>query len=268
MTNTVKQWMSGDPVSVAADASALEALERMQRHGIRHLPVVDGAQVVVGVVSIDDLRSALPFDVSLRTPAGGVQAESAREWCVGDVMTHAPVTLREGDPLELAAERMAERRIGCLPIVDAEGRLAGLLSETDLLYALASLLGTERTREDRAAPPPQLDRLVADLTREREALKRKLDGYHELERDLSTHRGREPLDVADLGSDLSELRVTEALDEMAIRRLRALDHALERAEQGQLEVCDDCGGKIPLARLRALPGTAVCVACARAKERR
>jgi CBS domain-containing protein/RNA polymerase-binding transcription factor DksA len=263
MTSTVKEWMSGDPVSVAADASALEGLERMQRHGIRHLPVVNSAHCVVGVISIEDLRAALPFDVTLREPVGRVQAESAREWCIGDLMTHAPVTLRDGDPLELAAERMAERRIGCLPIVDAEGRLAGLLSETDLLHALAALLSTARVRE-RSAPAPQLERLVTDLTREREALMRKLDGYHALERDLSTHAGREPLDVADVGSDLSELRVTEALDDMAIRRLQAL----ERAEQGQLEICDDCGGKIALARLHALPAVAVCIECARARDRR
>jgi RNA polymerase-binding transcription factor DksA len=163
---------------------------------------------------------------------------------------------------------MAERRIGCLPIVDANGRLSGLLSETDLLHALAALLWTERTRERRRAPLPELERLVADLSREREELARKLEKYHALERDLATHASREPLDEGDSSSDLTELRVTEALDELAIRRLRALDHALERAEQGRLDVCDGCGGKIPPARLRALPGTSLCVACARAAEGR
>jgi acetoin utilization protein AcuB len=268
MTETIKEWMSGDPVSVAADASALEALERMQDRGIRHLPVVNAAGVVVGVLSIDDLRAALPFDVSLRLPARGTQAESAREWCVGDLMAHAPVTLRETDPLAEAAEKMAERRIGCLPIVDAKGRLAGVLSETDLLQALASLLWTDRARERRTAPLPDVERLVADLTHERNALMRKLDKYHATERDLATHASREPIDEADSAADLNELRLTEALDELAIRRLRALDHALERAAKGQLERCDECGGTIPLARLRALPGTSVCVACARAGERR
>jgi len=170
MIETVKEWMSGDPVSVSPDTSALEALERMQNRCIRHLPVLDGAKRVLGVLSIDDLRAALPFDVSLRTPASNAQAESAREWCVGDLMTHAPVTLREGDPLAAAAEKMAERRIGCLPIVDPNGRLVGLLSETDLLHALASLLWTDRIRERRLAPQPVLERLVADLSREREAL--------------------------------------------------------------------------------------------------
>jgi acetoin utilization protein AcuB len=268
MSETVKQWMSGDPVSVAADASALEALELMQGRGIRHLPVVDGARHVLGVISVDDLRAALPFEVSLRVPASGVQAESAREWCVGDLMSHAPVTLREGDPLRLAAEKMAERRIGCLPIVDAKGRLSGLLSETDLLHALAALLWTEDTRARRARPLPELEHLVAELSAERESLARKLDEYHALERDLATHASREPLDEGDSSSDLTELRVTEALDEMAIRRLRALDFALERAEKGQLDVCDGCGGKIAPARLRALPGTSLCIACAQAAERR
>jgi acetoin utilization protein AcuB len=268
MAETIKEWMSGDPVSITADASALEALGRMQDRGIRHLPVVDRAKRVVGVVSIDDLRAALPFDVSLRRPAGGTDAESAREWCVGDLMTHAPVTLREGDTLAEAAERMAARRIGCLPIVDPKGRLAGILSETDLLNALASLLWTDRARDRRTAPQPQVERLVADLAREREALMRRRDRYHAAERELSTHAQREPIDVADEGADRTELLVTEALDEHALRRLRALDHALERADKGLLEICDTCAGRIPLARLRALPGTSVCVDCARAAERR
>jgi CBS domain-containing protein/RNA polymerase-binding transcription factor DksA len=260
--------MSGDPVSIGADASALEALERMQDRGIRHLPVIDRAKRVVGVLSIDDLRAALPFEVSLRTPAAGPDAERAREWCVGDVMTHAPVTLREGDSLAEAAERMAAGRFGCLPIVDAKGRLAGILSETDLLHALASLLWTDRARERRAAPLPQLERLVSELAREREALMRRRDRYHATERELSTHAQREPLDVADEGADRTEFLLTEALDEHALRRLRALDHALERADKGLLEICDSCSGRIPLARLRALPGTSVCVECARKAERR
>lgn len=268
MTETIQDWMSDDPVSTTADASALEALSLMQEHGIRHLPVIDPARRVVGVLSIDDLRAALPFDVTLRAAPHRGEVESAREWCVGDVMTHAPVTLHEGDALAEAAERMAARRIGCLPIVDEKGRLAGILSETDLLNALASLLWADRARERHRAPQPELERLIADLGREREALVRRRDRYREAERELSTHAGREPIDVADEGSDRAELLVTEALDEHALRRLRALDAALERAEKGLLEVCDACGGRIPLARLRALPGTSVCVECARRAERR
>jgi acetoin utilization protein AcuB len=264
MESSVKPWMSGDPVSIEADASALEALECMQDRGIRHLPVIGRGRRVVGVVSLEDLRAALPFPVGLREVPSLSDRDSAREWRVGDVMTHAPVTLREGDELAEAAERMAERRIGCLPIVDAEGRLAGMLTETDLLHALATMLWSGRVRERKQRPAAgDLVHLVAGLQRERDALAVKMERYHTLERDLSTHGSREPLDFSEASSDLTELRVTEGLDALASRRLAALDHALARAAQGRLGICERCGGRIPRARLRALPGTPVCVVCAR-----
>jgi len=265
MESSIKAWMSGDPVSIEAGASALEALECMQEHGIRHLPVLDAARRVVGVVALEDLRAALPFPVGLREAPSLADRDSAREWCVGDLMSHAPVVLREGDALAEAAERMAERRIGCLPIVDAAGRLAGMLTETDLLHALATMLWSGRVRERKQQPAAgDLSQLVAELQRERDAIAVKMERYHALERDLATHASREPLDFSDAGSDLAALRVTEGLDALAARRLAALDHALARAAQGRLGICERCGGRIPRARLRALPGTPVCVACARA----
>jgi len=265
MQAQVKEWMSGDPVWIEPGASALEALEQMQDRGIRHLPVVDAGRRVVGVLSLDDLRAALPFPVGLREHPTPDQRESAREWTVAEVMTHAPQTLVEGADLADAAEQMAERRIGCLPIVDAEGRLAGILSETDLLHALATMLWSDRQRERPAGAVDEHLRLVDELRRERNAIAARLDRYHDLERNLATHSSREPLDFSDAGSDLTELRVTESLDALASRRLAALDHALDRAARGALGVCEDCGGAIVPARLRALPGTTVCVACARAK---
>jgi acetoin utilization protein AcuB len=263
MQAPVKAWMTGDPISIEPEASALEALQQMQDHAIRHLPVVDADHRVVGVLSLDDLRAALPFSVGLRQPATLEQRESAREWTVADVMTFAPATLREGADLAEAAERMAERRIGCLPVVDAAGRLAGILTETDLLHALATMLWSERVREHAGREGDELGHLVGELRRERDAIAARLDRYHAVERDLATHPGREPLDASDAGSDLSDLRVTERLDALAARRLAALDHALDRAGQGTLGACERCGGRIPPARLRALPGTALCVACAR-----
>jgi CBS domain-containing protein/RNA polymerase-binding transcription factor DksA len=262
--SAIKAWMSGDPLWIEPEACALEALERMQERGIRHLPVLDAERRVVGVLSLDDLRAALPFPVSLRSRPSCEQRESGREWTVAEVMTHAPETLPEGADLSEAAERMAERRIGCLPIVDAERRLAGILTETDLLHALATLLWAGRVRGGRPRRGDELSQLVAELRREREALAARLDRYHALERELATHPGREPLDLSEAGADQTELQLTERLDALAARRLAALDHALDRAARGALGVCERCGGRIPPARLRALPGAALCVACARA----
>jgi CBS domain-containing protein/RNA polymerase-binding transcription factor DksA len=261
----VKHWMSGDPVSVSPEASALEALDRMIGRGIRHLPVVDAGDRVVGVLSIDDLRAALPFSVSLALPPAPAEREAAREWCVGDVMTYSAQTVGEDDSLAEAAQRMALQRIGCLPVVDPDGRLLGLLSETDVLHALATTIWSDELRE-RHGTEAQLDPLVAALRRERETLAARLDGLHAEERRISTDLHDTPGDLADRGSAQHTVEVLERFDEMAARRLEAVDRALDHAAQGRLGVCDACGGPIPPARLRALPGTTLCIACARAAE--
>jgi RNA polymerase-binding transcription factor DksA len=179
-------------------------------------------------------------------------------------MTHAPETATAETPLAEAADRMADRRIGCLPVVDDDGRLAGILTETDALRALATTLLTGRAgRAERS----ELDALVDELRSERERITARLDRVHAEERALSVDAYGEPRDEAERGADLRELRLVESLDGLAARRLEAIDRALDHAAQGRLSVCDGCGGRIPLTRLRALPGTTRCVRCARADER-
>jgi CBS domain-containing protein/RNA polymerase-binding transcription factor DksA len=261
----VKNWMSGDPATVALGASALEALDTMLERGIRHLPVLDERGRVVGVVSFDDLRAALPFCVSRGAPPAPSEREAARGWSIADVMTHAPRTIGPDDSLADAAQQMALERIGCLPVVDAERRLTGLLSETDVLHALATTLWSDEVRERRGARA-ELDPLVAALRREREAIARRLDRLHAEELDLSRDLHDTPQDAADRGAEQSRVSALESYDELSARRLEALDRALDHAAQGRLGVCDACGRAIPPARLRAMPGTTLCIACARAAE--
>ena len=272
MDACVKTWMSGDPVSISPDASALDAFELMLERGIRHLPVLDvdtrrerppgrPPRRVVGVLSIDDLRAALPFEISLRQDLGLDQRERAREWRVGEIMTHAPETIAFDAPLAEAAERMAEHRIGCLPVLDEVGNLAGLLSETDVLWALATSLrsGQHARRGERVG---DLAALVAELERERERVRARLAQRIAGEQALEAVVREEPLDEAERGADLTDVRTSTALDELAVRRVAAIDHALDRAAEGVLGLCERCGGAIPIPRLRALPGTTLCVACA------
>ena len=130
MTTIVKAHMSGDPVAVSAETFAADAWRLMAERRIRHLAVVDAGRRVVGVLSRGDLAH-LPLAGKL----------------VRDLMTAEPETVLEGTPLAEAADRLADRRIGCLPVVDESGRLAGLLSETDVLRALATLLSTGHVRD-------------------------------------------------------------------------------------------------------------------------
>jgi CBS domain-containing protein/RNA polymerase-binding transcription factor DksA len=265
MMVNVKTFMSGDPVAIHAEASTLDAFDRMLDRGIRHLPVIDAEHRVVGVLSIDDLRAALPIPVSTRRALSPEERIAIRDWRVGEIMTHAPETLHSEASLQEAAETMADRHIGCLPIVDDSGHLEGILTETDVLHALATSLWSEQIPK-RREKEDEFHSLVAQLQQERERIASQLDHYHDVERELSEAQHDQPMDEPERSADLREVHLTEAMDALAARRLEAIDRALDHAAQGRLSVCDRCGGAIPVTRLRALPGTTVCVACARAAE--
>lgn len=268
MQSEVKSYMTGQPVTIEPDANALAALDLMIEHGIRHLPVVEGGRRVCGVLSFDDLRAALPVPISLSVPLAVAERSSAEDLVVGEVMTHSPVTIRYDAPLEEAAQLMADGRFGCLPVVDQNGQLDGILSETDLLHALITALWAARRNEagPESAPAPVRIGLAEALEQERVYLVGKLAAYEHHEQEITETQREIPLDLAETGSGLEDARLTEQLAELAARRLRAIEHALEREERGELGTCESCQGQIPEGRLRALPGTSLCIRCAREKE--
>jgi RNA polymerase-binding transcription factor DksA len=223
--------------------------------------VLDAHRRVVGVLSIDDLRAALPYAPALTKPLAPPDRAVALEWRVGEIMSHDPATLGPDATIAEAAACMAERRIGCLAIVDETGRLAGLLSETDVLWAVATS-GPPR----RAPERDSLAVLIEELRRERERVRAGLAQRLEGERSIEAVMREEPLDEAERGADVTLVRESIALDELAVRRLAAIDAALDRAGQGHFGTCAECGEPIPVPRLRALPSTTRCIACARKSD--
>jgi acetoin utilization protein AcuB len=237
----------------------------MVEFGTRHLPVVDVRRRLVGVLSIEDLRAALPIPLERNAPCPPHGREVALEWRVDDVMTHSPRTIREDSPLREAADCMADHHIGCLPVVDEEGCLTGLLSQTDLLRALATHLWVgERVHE--LGKAQEMVALVEALRDERGRVGERLEDLRAQERALSADLGDQLMDASERGADLRQTRLDEGLGTLAARGLDGIERALDHAAQGRFSICDRCGGQIPLTRLRALPGTTLCVACARAEE--
>ncbi len=263
MQTEVKGFMTGQPITIEPEASALEALDLMIDHAIRHLPVIGPDRRIRGILSFDDLRAALPTPLSLRIPLAVEDRWQVADITVGEVMTYAPVTIRYDAPLQEAVARMVEGRFGCLPVVDEGGRLDGILSETDLLHALATVLWAEH---ERSIPAPQPENLLLDLEREQDQLVQQLAQYEHLEQERTANSREIPLDLAEQGQGAEEGYLTERLAELASRRLRAIEHALERARQGRLEICERCGGRISPRRLRALPGSTCCIRCSREAE--
>lgn len=133
----VKKRMTHDPVVVSPRHSLADALRLTRERRIRHVPVVDEG-VLVGIVSDRDVRLAMPSPLSEpdaervafleRTPISAVMKR--------DVDSIGPL-----DTVEDAAKLMRRRRIGALPVIDAHGRVLGILSESDVLDAFVEILG-------------------------------------------------------------------------------------------------------------------------------
>ncbi len=120
--------MTSDPATIHATTTVEAAVRLMATRGLRHLPVVDEAGRVVGIVSDRDLRGPLGG------PATRAPAPTAE---VGALMARDVVTARPDDELGAVARLIVDRRIGAVPIVDEAGRLQGIVSYVDVLRRLA-----------------------------------------------------------------------------------------------------------------------------------
>ena len=132
---TILEVMSRDPLTIGPDVLARAANELMRARGIRHLPVVDAAGRLVGIVTDRDLAHAafMPF----LSPYLGGSPTRLTAMRVRDVMSWSVVTTSPNATLAQAGLTMFQRRIGCLPVVE-EGRLVGIITERDMLRALGA----------------------------------------------------------------------------------------------------------------------------------
>lgn len=129
---TVNQLMTSAVITVDPEASGHDAVALMVRNKVRHLPVVDHAGLLCGVVTDRDLRHRL-FSPDLFRAVGTVPVERLlSEVRVRDVMSTPVVSVGAGAELEEAARVMADKKLGSLPVVD-HGRIVGIVTETDVL---------------------------------------------------------------------------------------------------------------------------------------
>lgn len=123
----VARRMSRNPIAILPEASIQEAIELMKEHSIRHLPVVDGEERLVGWVSDTDLR-------------GVFIASMIEELTVGDVMIADPITVSSSDVLEQAALLITKHKIGGMPVLE-DGKLVGIITVVDILEAFVDIMG-------------------------------------------------------------------------------------------------------------------------------
>jgi CBS domain-containing protein len=117
----IEDLMSTAVITVR-DTDSVEAAETEMKLGsMRHLPVVDAKQNLIGMLSVRDVLLAL--------------AKGKKRVHVGEYMTRRPITVTPDTPVHDAIDLLLEHHFGSLPVVGTDGHLLGIVTETDFLMA-------------------------------------------------------------------------------------------------------------------------------------
>jgi len=127
----IRDLMTEDPVVISADVSIDVALETMNASSVRRLPVVSDTGRVIGIITREDVRAALPRGALHMAAHEGEEMPQVK-----DVMTTEVMTIRPDDLLDRAAKLMLHRKIGGLPVVE-NIRLVGIITESDVFRWVA-----------------------------------------------------------------------------------------------------------------------------------
>ena len=136
----VRQIMTSDVVTLRPDQLVADAAELMEEHNVRHLPVLDEDDCLVGIVTDSDIREA--------EIAGSVlssyEPQADTKWLtVADIMTPDVVTIDLDATVGQLAVTLIENKVGGVPVVKPDPsvpkrrRLAGIVTETDIFTMIA-----------------------------------------------------------------------------------------------------------------------------------
>jgi acetoin utilization protein AcuB len=144
MKTKVSNYMSPQVVSIPPSMGIREAFFKMKENGIRHLPIVDEAKSLVGIIS----------DRELRRPNWVDEAQDIshvyyldNSMLVSDVMITNVHAIHTYDTLNKAVSLLLDNHIGAAPVLDKNGDLVGMLSAIDLLRALQDSINQERKKK-------------------------------------------------------------------------------------------------------------------------
>jgi acetoin utilization protein AcuB len=136
----MREKIQKNPITIGPEASFYEARNLIHEKGVRHLPVVDKNNMLVGICTDRDIREAAPSDATLLSVQElnyllGKLKVSSFMTPKEKLITISPDTL-----IEEAVQLMHDNKIGCLPVVEG-GKLYGIFTETDALDHLVDIFG-------------------------------------------------------------------------------------------------------------------------------
>ena len=131
----VRDRMTPNPITLRPGSDPLAGVAICKSGGFCHLPVVDEAGRLVGMVTEDELKHFLAT-----APSPGVLQRQHR---VEQVMKSPVVSVPPDYPLEEAARLMIHHNLSGLPVADETGRLVGIITRSDIFAQFAEALGAD-----------------------------------------------------------------------------------------------------------------------------
>ena len=131
----VENIMKKDVITLPSTASIHEALQLLQKHRIRHIPIIDEINHVIGIVSDRDVRDASPsiFDNDSK------QIELQND--IQSIMSYPVITVHPLDFIDEVARIFYDEEFAAVPVV-SNNKLVGIITEKDLLKTFIQLTGT------------------------------------------------------------------------------------------------------------------------------
>lgn len=161
----VKDWMTKDPVTITDETSMMKAIHMMKERRFRRLPVLHEGKLV-GLVTDRDLKEASPSKAT--TLDVHELYYLLAELQIKEIMSRNPISVSPEDTVEHAAQLMLEKTISGLPVVEGDGHLVGIITQSDVFKAFINITGVKQggvqfalRLEDR----PGLIKEVVDLLR-------------------------------------------------------------------------------------------------------
>jgi CBS-domain-containing membrane protein len=140
MNALVKDVMTPNVITVQEDTPFGVIAAALREHRVSAFPVLDETSQVIGIVSESDLLAKLALGLGDDGMPGMItgilrrqQQKKAHAVTAAELMTSPAYTVRPEDTVEQAARLMYLRKIKRLPVVDTDGRLAGIVSRADVL---------------------------------------------------------------------------------------------------------------------------------------
>lgn len=135
----LRDIMTSPSITIYEDEPLSKVWEKLRVKGVRHVPVIDRAGRIVGLMSERDLFRTLSPRVN---EDGDLYYDETllNSFILKHVMTHPVVTMAPEDQLVKAVEIMGRNKYGCIPLVDADQKVVGIVTDTDVLKWLAKHL--------------------------------------------------------------------------------------------------------------------------------